>query len=164
MEFPLLGQINSISFNLRFDCLIMFFKWFWCWEGSGAREEGDNRGWDGWMASLTQWPWVWVNSGSWWWTGRPGVLWFMGSQRIGHNWVTELNWTDQYLYFICYFWLPSAPGSILVSWPGIEPVPPAVEALEVQNLNHWTPRDLPRLILNLIIFSCPGKNFFKKSS
>ena len=52
--------------------------------------EGDDRGWDGWMASLTQWTWVWVNSGSWWWTGRPGMLWFMGSQRVWHNWVTEL--------------------------------------------------------------------------
>ena len=54
-----------------------------------AGGEGDNRGWDGWMASLTQWTWVWVNSGSWWWTGRPGVLWFTGLQRVGHNWVTE---------------------------------------------------------------------------
>ena len=43
------------------------------------------------MASLTQWTWVWVNSGSWWWTGRPGVLWFMGSQRVGRDWATELN-------------------------------------------------------------------------
>ena len=49
-------------------------------------------GWDGWMASPTQWTWVWVNSGSWWWTGRPGMLRFMGSQRVGHDWVTELNW------------------------------------------------------------------------
>ena len=63
-----------------------------CWEGLGARGEGDDRGWDGWMASLTQWTWVWVNFGSWWWTGRPGVLWFMGSQRVGHDWATELNW------------------------------------------------------------------------
>ena len=55
---------------------------------------GDNRGWDGWMASLTQWTWVWVNSGSWWWTGRPGMLRFMGSRRVGHNWVTELNWAE----------------------------------------------------------------------
>ena len=53
--------------------------------------EEDDRGWDGWMASLTQWTWVWVNSGSWWWTGRPGVLQFMGSQRVGHNWATEVN-------------------------------------------------------------------------
>ena len=53
--------------------------------------EGDDRGWDGWMASPTQWTWVWVNSRSWWWTGRPGVLRFMGSQRVGHNWATELQ-------------------------------------------------------------------------
>ena len=57
--------------------------------GTGGRE-GDDRGWDGWMVSLTQWTWIWVNSGSWWWTGRPGVLWFMGSQRVGHAWATEL--------------------------------------------------------------------------
>ena len=54
-----------------------------------AGEEGDDRGWDGWMASLTQWTWVWVDSGSWWWTGRPGVLQFVGLQRVGHVWVTE---------------------------------------------------------------------------
>ena len=65
----------------------------WCWEGLGAGGEGDNRGWDGWMASLTRCTWVCVNSGSWWWTGRPGVLQFMGSQRVVHDWVTELNWT-----------------------------------------------------------------------
>ena len=59
-----------------------------------ARGEGDNRGWDGWMASLTQWTWVCVNSGSWWWTGRPGVLQSTGSQRVGHAWATELNWTE----------------------------------------------------------------------
>ena len=69
-------------------------KRLWCWEGLGAEGEGDNRGWDGWMASLTRWTWVWVNSGSWWWTGRPGVLRFMGSQRLGHDWATELNWTS----------------------------------------------------------------------
>ena len=61
-------------------------------KGLGAGGEGDDRGWDGWMASLTQWTWVWVDSGSWWWTGRPGVLRFMGSQRVGHGWATELNW------------------------------------------------------------------------
>ena len=66
----------------------------WCWEGLGAGGEGDDRGWDSWMALLTRWTWVWVNSGSWWWTGRPGVLWFMESQRIGHDWATELNWTE----------------------------------------------------------------------
>ena len=63
--------------------------------GIGGGGEGDDRGWDGWMASLTRWTWVWVNSGSWWWTGRPGVLWFMGLQKSQtrlSNW-TELNWT-----------------------------------------------------------------------
>ena len=64
----------------------------WCWERLKAGGEGAYRGWDGWMASLTQWTWVWVNSGSWWWTGRPGVLGFMGLQRVGHDWATELNW------------------------------------------------------------------------
>ena len=68
------------------------WKRLWCWEGLEAGGEGADRGWDGWMASLTWWTWVWVNSGSWWWTGRPGVLQFMGSQRVGHDWVTELNW------------------------------------------------------------------------
>ena len=66
----------------------------WCWERLRAGGEGDDRRWDGWMASLTLWTWVWVNSGCWWWTGRPGVLQSMGSQRVGHNWVTELNWTE----------------------------------------------------------------------
>ena len=70
------------------------WKRLWCWEGLGAGGEGEDRGWDGWMASLTQWAWVWVNSGSWWWTGRPGVMRFMGSQRVGHDWATELNWTE----------------------------------------------------------------------
>ena len=67
----------------------------WCWEGLGAGGEGADRGWDGWMASLTQWTWVWVNSRSWWWTGRPGVLWFMRLQsRTQLSEWTELNWTD----------------------------------------------------------------------
>ena len=63
-----------------------------CWERLRAWGEGDNRGWDGWMASSTQWTWVWVSSGSWWWTGRPGVLQSMGLQIVGHNWAIELNW------------------------------------------------------------------------
>ena len=66
----------------------------WCWERLGVGGEGDDRRWDGWMASPTQWTWVWVDSGSWWWTGRPVVLRFMGLQRIRHDWVTELNWTE----------------------------------------------------------------------
>ena len=70
------------------------WKRLWCWERLGAGGKGDDRGWDGWMASPTRGMWVWVNSGSWWWTGRPGVLQFMGLQRVGHNWATELNWTN----------------------------------------------------------------------
>ena len=65
----------------------------WCWERLRAGGEGNDRGWDSWMTSPTRWTWVWVDSGSWWWTGRPGMLWFMGLERVGHDWVTELNWT-----------------------------------------------------------------------
>ena len=62
----------------------------WCWERLKAEGEGDDRGCDGWMASLTRWTWVWA-SWCWWWTGRPGVLWSVGSQRVGHDWATELT-------------------------------------------------------------------------
>ena len=71
----------------------VYLKRLWCWERLKAGGEGDDRGWDGGMALPTQWTWVWVNSGSWWWTGRPGVLWLMGSQN--RTWLsdwTELNW------------------------------------------------------------------------
>ena len=64
----------------------------WCWEQLGAGGEGDNTGWNGWMASPTLCTWVWLNSGSWWWTRRSGMLWFMGSQRVRHDWATELSW------------------------------------------------------------------------
>ena len=67
----------------------------WCWERLMVRGAGDDRGWGSWMGSLTRWTWVWVNSGSCWWTGRPGVLQPMGSQKFRHGWATELNW-------ICY--------------------------------------------------------------
>ena len=71
------------------------------------REEKGITGWDGWLASLNQWIWVWISSGSWWWTGRPGVLQSMGSQRVGHDWVTELNWCVNLLnYFLRYNLLP----------------------------------------------------------
>ena len=73
---------------------LTYWKRLWCWEGLGAGGEGDDKGSDGWMASLTRGMWVWVNSRSLWWTGRPGVLRFMGSQRVGHDWATELNWTE----------------------------------------------------------------------
>ena len=65
----------------------------WCWERLKAGE-GDDRGWDDCMALPTRWTWVWVSSGSWWWTGSPGVLQSMGSQRVGQDSATELNWTE----------------------------------------------------------------------
>ena len=85
-----IGKEQSItrSFNLT-----THLKRPWCWERLKAGE-GDDRGWDGWMASPILWTWVWVNSGHWWWTGRPGMLQSMGSQRTGHDWATELNWTE----------------------------------------------------------------------
>ena len=70
------------------------WKRLWCWEGLGAEWEEDDRGWDGWMASPTRWTWVWVKSERRWWTRRPGVLRFMGSQRVGHDLATELNWNE----------------------------------------------------------------------
>ena len=63
----------------------------WCWERLKAGREGDDKGWDGWMASLTQWTWVWASFRSWWWTGKPGMLQSMGLERVGHDLVTELN-------------------------------------------------------------------------
>ena len=68
--------------------------------GIGGRRRRDDRGLDGWIALPTRWMWVWVNSGSWWWTGRPGVLWFTGLQRVRRDWPTELNWTE---LFLCSF-------------------------------------------------------------
>ena len=69
-------------------------RWPWCCERLKAGGEGEGRGWDGLMASPTQWTWVWVNSDSWWRTGRPGVLHLMGSQSVEHDWATELNWSN----------------------------------------------------------------------
>ena len=83
----------------------------WCWERLRAGGEGDNGGWDSWMASLTWWTWVWASFGSWWGTGRSSVLQSMGLQRIGHGWVTELNWTEMFSYY--QIWL-------MTSWLGIQ--------------------------------------------
>ena len=94
----------------------------------GQEEKGDDRGWDGWMASPTRWTWVWVNSGSLWWPGRPGVLWFMGSQRVGDDWATELNWNElnfMYLLALSDIWVVSGFGAympifLLGIYPGME--------------------------------------------
>ena len=78
------------------------WKRLWCWERLKAGGEEDDRGRDAWMASTTWWTRVWVSSGSWWWTGKPGMLQSMGSQRVRHDWATELNWTEWFIYLQGY--------------------------------------------------------------
>ena len=91
------GLILKLKLQYFGHLMLTHLKRPWCWERLKARGEGDDRGWDGWMVSQTQWTWVWVDSGSWWWTGKPGELQFMGSQRVRHDWVTELNWMKSVL-------------------------------------------------------------------
>ena len=96
----------------------------WCWETLRSGGEGDDRGWDGWMASPPQWSWVWLNSGSWWWTRRPGVLQFMELQRVGHNWETALN-CHTYLIYPLFLLLSIFPSirvfsnesALPIRWP-----------------------------------------------
>ena len=101
LKLPYFGHLMQRTDSLEKTLMMM--------ERLKAGKEGDDRGWDGWMASLTWWTWVWVSYGSWWWTGRPGVLQFMGSPRVGHNWVTELNWK------ICPTRFPGAQSASLHS-------------------------------------------------
>ena len=86
----------------------------WCWEGLGAGGEGDNWGQDVWMALPTLWTWVSTSSRTWWWTGSPGVLQFMGLQIVGHDWATELNWTELIHRYTCGFILGIY---VLFIWP-----------------------------------------------
>ena len=92
-------SLEGLTLKLKFQYLgtwceeLIHWKRPWCWARFKAGGEGNDRGWDGWMASPPQWTWVWVSSGSWWWTGEPGVLQSMGLQRVGYDWATELNWT-----------------------------------------------------------------------
>ena len=94
-EYSLEGPMQKLKLQYFGDLMRRTdsFERPWCWERLRAGE-GATWGWDDWMASPTQWAWVWASSGSWWWTGRPGILQSIGSQRVGHDWVTELNWTD----------------------------------------------------------------------
>ena len=119
-------------------------------EGRGER---DDRGWDGLMASLTQWTWVWINSGSWWWIERPGVLWSMGSQRVGHNWATQLNWTEANLRPHHPPWSSkvaikaAAPCSSLAKW---FTRPKRVNTTEIELLFiwlSWAAQQISRVIL-----------------
>ena len=89
----------------------------WCWERLRAGGEGDHIGWDGWMASPTQWERIWTSSRSWWWTGKLGLLQTMRSQRIGRDWANELNWTENFIFslhsenlkFLDVIYFPSSP-------------------------------------------------------
>ena len=100
--FSIFNPVLNIWFDVEAETPILWppdAKSWLIWKDPDAgkdwgKEEKGITGWDGWMASPTQWTWVWVNSRSWWWTGRPGVLQFMGSHRVGHDWATELNWTE----------------------------------------------------------------------
>ena len=120
------AQFETINFS---RCLI-FFK---------STGEGDDRGWDGWMASLTRRTWVWTNSRSWWWTGSPGVLRSMGSQRVGHDWATELNWNFWWCECLAFaaktpihpdFPLVSSEQTLRVTWD-------AVYRASVLSFVHW---------------------------
>ena len=99
----------------------------WCWERLKAGGEGDDRGWDGWMVSPTQWTWVWVNSGSWWWTREAWRATILGSQTVRHYWATELNWAE--LIVSCVYLKITKPGPVVprttvipcISWQGLEP-------------------------------------------
>ena len=85
-ETPILWPPDAKSWHLKGP---------WCWQRLKAEGEGHDRGWNGWMESSTKWTCVWLNSGSWWWTGRPDMLRFIGSQRVGHDWATKLNWASR---------------------------------------------------------------------
>ena len=91
----------------------------WCWERLKVGGEGDNRWWDDWVVLPIQWTWVWVNSGSWWWTGRPGMLQSKGLQTVGHCWTSGLNWKSSRSPGI-------SVGYFYKTWWWIEPI-----------VNHW---------------------------
>ena len=127
-------SLEGLMLKLKFQYLAIWWEelthWKrpWCSERLKAGGEGNDRGWDGWMASPTQWTWVWASSGSWWRTGKPGVLQSMGSQRVGQDWATEnklvlmilnVNWAftvcwaqsqsySRMLHSFLYLWSPQA--------------------------------------------------------
>ena len=112
------AQIAPCLFQMATWCeKLTHLKRPWCWGRLKAEGEGDNRGWDGWMASLTQWTWVWVSSGSWWWTGRPGVLQSMGSQGVRHECLnrTELS-ISVLLYYVYIYIVRESPFHDWLLW------------------------------------------------
>ena len=92
-EYSLEGLMVKLKHQQITWCAeLSYWKRSWCWERLKAGGEGHNRGWDGWMASLTQWTWVWASSWSWWWAQKPRMLQSTGSQSVRQNWLTEMNW------------------------------------------------------------------------
>ena len=134
------------------------------WKGPDAgkdwrrEEKGNNRGWDGWMASLMQWTWVWVNSGNWWWTGKPGVLQSMWLQRVGHDWATELSSshgssTVPWSLSSCSYWKSTL---FLFHIKPIELPPlPSSSAADLISLLHPWEKDSPPL--NCMGLGCMGR-------
>ena len=100
----------------------LIWKKPWCWEWLKAGEEGDNRGWDGWMASLTQWRWVWVNSRSWWWTGRPGACMHGGAWKcaavhgVAKSQTRLDNWTELHANYILIKLTKTYPGTCIIPY------------------------------------------------
>ena len=87
------------------------WKRSWYWRRLKAGGAGDDRRWGGWVASPTQWTWVWANSGSWWWTGKPGMLQSMESQWVGHNWATELKRFSLHLFLLLFAFIKGGTNS-----------------------------------------------------
>ena len=138
-------SLEGLMLKLKLQYFGRLMQRPWCWEKLKAGGEGDDSGWDGWMASPTQWTWIWINSRSWWWTGRPGMVRFWGLQRVGHDWATELNWTITHQ-------ASSVPGisqatilewvaisfSRASSWPRDETY---LSWIGRQSLYHWATRE-----------------------
>ena len=135
-----------LNLKLQYFGLLMrrsdSFKKPWCWERLRAGGEGDDRGWDGWMASSTWWEWIWVSSTSWSWTGRPGVLQSLGLQRVGHDWVTELNWTELIPIHSLWTWvvIRSLLRSITLAHTSLPKFAPLKCHLSIR-LSHLSERD-----------------------
>ena len=107
-----------------------------CWEGLKAGGEGDDRGWDGWMTSPTQWTWIQVSSRSWWWMEKPGILQSMGSQKVVHDWATELNWNVMCLNLPKT--IPPPPSFMEVTLPWKQPLmPKRLEITSIKNPPFW---------------------------
>ena len=125
--------------------------------GIGGRRRRGQQRMSGWMASLTRWTWVWVNSGSWWWTGRPGVLRFMGSQRVGHDLATELNWNLLKVLVIQKYPQKPLPWASNFQWGGILILPHHVGQC---HYSHWVFLKNSKYYPLLHVFKHCNKNNF----